>query len=135
MKNALILSLFMFVIGCSSLSPLSTYEKSMARATAERWSSGAPGGARGVTFRVNFYQLEEALSSDTLWVNGVPLNTEVNQVGDTTYVSSFFTTEEVEAKTLANAADYQGRLRLLIKEKVHYLDLERFEIVRTEPRL
>jgi hypothetical protein len=119
---------------CSVLNPTVSFENALARATAERWSSGAEGGGIGATFRLNFYKLEEELNCDTLWVNSIPLQTERTTVGDTTYVSAFYFTEKVEEKTLANAADYSGKLRLLVKDKTHYINIERFEIVHTEPR-
>ncbi len=129
----LIAFIIILTASCSMLNPASSYQNALARATVERWSSGAQGGGIGATFRLNFYKLEEKLNCDTLWVNGIPLDTELTAVGDTTYVSAFYFTDQVEEKTLANAADYSGRLRVLVNEKVHYLSIEQFEIVRTTP--
>lgn len=127
----LVFLMIIILSGCATLNPVNSYEKTLARATAEPWIGGAYGGGRGATFRLNFYKLGEPLNCDTLWVNSIPLETELTTVGDTTYVSAFYFTEHAEEKTLANAADYQGRLRLLIKEEVHYLDIDNFEVLQT----
>lgn len=117
------------------LSPLGVYKKALKGGTAERWTTGARGGGRGVTFRLKFYQLQEALVADTLWVNGLPLSTEVTQVGDTTYINSFYYTEQVEGKTLANDTAYLGELQLLHKKRKLRLPVSPFTIKATEYHL
>ncbi len=134
MKKLIGLSGLALLAACSMLNPLSEYEGGLKRATAERWSSGAPGGGRGATFRLNFYPNSLGFECDTLWVNDIPLETEKTTVGDTIYISSFFCSENVEAKTLANAAEYSGKLRLITNEKVLYLPIDSFQVIRSEPR-
>ena len=122
------------VSSCAMLMPTKPYEKALAKASAQRWSAGARGGDRGVTFRVRFYKLEEDLQADTLVVNDTPLTTEITTVGDTTYVTSFFYTNKTEERTLANAAEYTGKLRVIVAEKPHYISIDRFVMQAQELR-
>jgi hypothetical protein len=133
MKKMIVLAI-LFAAACKTSKSTVGYEKALVRATVAQWSSGVRGGGRGATFQLHFYQLSKKLRSDTLWVNGIPLKTELQTNEDTTIVSSSFFTEKVEEKTLANALEYSGRLRFIADEKAHYLNIEQFEIIDTEPR-
>ena len=129
------LSFFLFLLSvtsCSLLSPIHGYKKALAKTTAQRWSAGAKGGGRGVTFRLNFYKLDKELVADTLWVNNQPLTTEITTVGDTTYVTSFFFTEDVERKTLANDIAYSGFLQVRIRDKKQEISVPYFSVIDSE---
>jgi hypothetical protein len=129
------LAVILILSGCTVLSPVSGYKKSLTKATAERWAGGARGSGRGVTFRLHFYQLETEIKTDTLWVNDIPLTTEVTHVGDTTFVNASYFSATPEQKSLANDLDYSGHLQIYIKDQAKRLPITTFTIKTAEYQL
>lgn len=115
---------------CSLLNPVHNYEKALYNATAQKWVAGIKGGGSGLIFRVKFYQLEEEIHSDTLWINNTPLDVEITRIADTTYISSFYViNQENYGTSLAADTAYSGILNLKINEKNRKLNLKDFEIL------
>ena len=126
MKKLIPLYALLFLASCSMLMPTYEYKKALATTTAQKWSPGVQNAGRGVTFRVTFFQLDE-LKADTLWVNGIPLETEITRVGDTTYITSFVHATEQNPSTLVKEDVFTGKLQLLVKDKKKELDLGNFK--------
>ncbi len=131
MKTILYISVLVLLIGgCSLFSSTAKTKNALVEATAQRWNTGARNGYKGVTFRVKFYALQEALKADTLWVNNIPLSVELTKVGDTAYVSSFFTApqDEYKAQLITDTA-YSGVLQFYVKNQKSALKISHFHII------
>lgn len=134
MIRIILFFLFVLATSCATFFPLKPYKKALVACTAEPWTGGANNGSRGATFSMKFYKLKQPLKADTMVVNNVPLNTEINTVGDTTYVSAFFYTDQGEAKTLANAMAYSGYLLIADNKTIRKLHVSEFRKVSGIPR-
>jgi hypothetical protein len=127
MKNIFYILIFiLFTSACNSLKPLNSFENSLSEASYQKWTMGARGGDRGIIFRVKFYELGQELKSDTLWVNSIPMETEVTNVGDTTYVSAFYTTNVTYKPTLVLDTAYAGLLNIYLIDKRYRMTIKSF---------
>ena len=127
MKNIFYILIFiLFTSACNSLKPLNSFENSLSEASYQKRTMGARGGDRGIIFRVKFYELGQELKSDTLWVNSIPMETEVTNVGDTTYVSAFYTTNVTYKPTLVLDTAYAGLLNIYLIDKRYRMTIKSF---------
>lgn len=128
MKNSIyIICLVFLASACNMLKPTRKIEKSLSEATYQKWTMGVKDGGRGITFRVKFYNLNQELLSDTLWVNNVAMETELTNVGDTTYVSAFYTTNVEYKPTLVLDTAYTGLLNIYAKDKRYKMKIKGFK--------
>lgn len=133
MKNIFyIIICVLFISACHSLKPLNSFEKSLAEASYQKWTMGARGGDRGIIFRVKFYELGQELKSDTLWVNNIPMETEVTNVGDTTYVSAFYTTNVDYKPSLVLDTAYAGSLNIYVTDTRYRMAIKSFARIPEE---
>ncbi len=127
MKNLFFVPIFFLVFtGCATLFPTRQIEASLAKATAQKWIMGARDAGRGVTFQLKFYNTKQAFTTDTLWANTVPMTTELTRVGDTTFVTSFYTTLAENQPVLINESVFEGKLNIYVDGKKHKLPIKTF---------
>lgn len=127
MKQSIFIIALALFTSCSIIMPTYTYKQALSTSTSQEWAAGVRNGGRGVTFRVTFYQLDEELKADTLWVNNYPLETEITRVGDTTYITSFIhVLDDQPEQPLIKDDVYSGKLQVYIKDKKKELDVGSF---------
>ena len=131
MKNYLgIILVTAFLLSCATIQ-LKPYKQALVEATAQKWTSGARGGDRGVTFRLKFYKLQE-LKADTLLVNNTPMGTEITKVGDTLYVTSFVhVPQDAPMPKLIRDTTFSGYLNVFVKNENHLLNIKSFKQIPT----
>jgi hypothetical protein len=130
MKPITALFLILFLDGCATHKHTSALQKAMVLATAQRWSGGAPGSARGVIFTVKFYKLSAKISADSLVVNNIFLVVDQSRTGDTTVLQSTFDTQLGEKPTLANSQKYSGSVLLRKGDENIALPIDEFKVLR-----
>jgi hypothetical protein len=130
MKNTFyIFSAVIILSACKMLGSKSNYEDAFYEATAQKFAMGARGGDRGVTFQVKFYNLGQELKSDTLWVNNIAMQTELTNVGDTSFVSAYYATQIEHQPPLVLDTAFTGALNVYMNDKRYKMKINSFKIL------
>ncbi len=129
MKSIVVFLGVIILSGCALHQPEAALKKAMAKATAQRWSGGAPGSNRGVIFTVKFYKLSDKMSADSLVVNHIALAVNQTLIGDTTVLQSNFETALGENPTLANSPNYTGSVLLRKGDKKIAILIEEYRVL------
>ena len=140
-KNTLSIIFLIALTSCISNQDLRAINSSLSQATYTTVISGVEGGGLGIIFQAKFLLKENNIKTDSMWVNDKRMATEITQVKDTVFISSFYFEEgnpesvdnRMPRSTFFDADIYKGEIRVFIEGQPFKINIEEFTRKETLP--